>query len=77
MKCMSVKWSPSPLKTGSKAHLNFDAEGRPKDSGRPSCFHALRLFTRWAGVSPKRFLSYVTVGHAVQRLEESASVLDA
>ncbi len=42
-----------------------------------SAFHTQRLFTRWAGVSPKRFLSYLTVEHAKQRLEESASVFDA
>lgn len=42
-----------------------------------SAFHAQRLFTRWAGVSPKRFLSYLTIEHAKQRLEQSASVLDA
>ena len=28
-----------------------------------SPFHFQRLFTRWAGVSPKRFLSYITVEH--------------
>lgn len=42
-----------------------------------SPFHTQRLFTRWAGVSPKRFLSYLTVEHAKQRLEDSASVFDA
>lgn len=42
-----------------------------------SPFHAQRLFTRWAGVSPKRFLSFLTVEHAKQRLEDSASVFDA
>ncbi len=42
-----------------------------------SPFHFQRLFQRWAGVSPKKFLSYITVEHAKARLEESASVLDA
>jgi AraC family transcriptional regulator, regulatory protein of adaptative response / methylated-DNA-[protein]-cysteine methyltransferase len=42
-----------------------------------SPFHLQRLFTRWAGVSPKKFLSYLTVEHAKQRLEDSASVLEA
>lgn len=42
-----------------------------------SPFHAQRIFTRWAGVSPKRFLSFLTVEHAKQRLEDSASVFDA
>ena len=38
--------------------------------------HFQRLFTRWAGVSPKRFLQYLTVEHAKARLEASRSVLD-
>ena len=42
-----------------------------------SSFHTQRLFTRWAGISPKKFLSYLTVEHAKERLEESSSVLDA
>lgn len=36
-----------------------------------------RLFRRWAGVSPKRFLEFLTVEHAKTLLERSASVLDA
>ncbi|MBT4740708.1 MAG: methylated-DNA--[protein]-cysteine S-methyltransferase, partial [Rhodospirillaceae bacterium] len=42
-----------------------------------SAFHVQRLFTRWAGISPKKFLSYLTIEHAKQRLEQSESVLDA
>jgi AraC family transcriptional regulator, regulatory protein of adaptative response / methylated-DNA-[protein]-cysteine methyltransferase len=42
-----------------------------------SPFHFQRLFKRWAGVSPKRFLQYVTVEGAKRLLDESASVLDA
>ena len=41
-----------------------------------SPFHFQRLFKRWAGVSPKRFLQYLTLESAKQRLRESASVLD-
>lgn len=40
-------------------------------------YHFQRLFSRWAGVSPKRFLQFVTAGHARRLLAESASVLDA
>jgi len=40
-------------------------------------FHFQRLFTRWAGVSPKRFLQFMTVEYAKQLLDESHSVLDA
>lgn len=40
-------------------------------------FHFQRLFRRWAGISPKRFLQYLTAGHAVRMLRESRSNLDA
>jgi AraC family transcriptional regulator of adaptative response/methylated-DNA-[protein]-cysteine methyltransferase len=36
-----------------------------------------RLFTRWAGLSPKGFLQAVTLDHARGLLTDSASVLDA
>lgn len=39
--------------------------------------HLQRVFKRWAGVSPKRFLQFLTVEHAKRLLEESQSVLDA
>jgi AraC family transcriptional regulator, regulatory protein of adaptative response / methylated-DNA-[protein]-cysteine methyltransferase len=39
-------------------------------------FHFQRLFTRWAGVSPKRYLQYLTVEHAKARLAASRSTLD-
>lgn len=38
--------------------------------------HFQRLFTRWAGLSPKRFLQYLTVEHAKSRLAASKRVLD-
>jgi AraC family transcriptional regulator of adaptative response/methylated-DNA-[protein]-cysteine methyltransferase len=42
-----------------------------------SPFHAQRVFTRFAGVSPKRFLGLLTVGHAKTLLQDGQSVLDA
>ncbi len=39
-------------------------------------FHFQRLFRRWAGVSPKRFLQYLTAGYARELLRQSRSVLD-
>jgi AraC family transcriptional regulator of adaptative response/methylated-DNA-[protein]-cysteine methyltransferase len=36
-----------------------------------------RLFTRWAGLSPKGFLQALTLNHARALLADSASVLDA
>lgn len=42
-----------------------------------SPWHFQRKFKVWAGVSPKRFLEYLTVQHAKELLDKSASVLDA
>ncbi|TPE45848.1 bifunctional transcriptional activator/DNA repair enzyme AdaA [Pontibacter mangrovi] len=39
--------------------------------------HLQRVFTEWAGVSPKKFLQYLTLHHAKTVLAQSASVLDA
>ncbi|GLP95945.1 methylated-DNA--[protein]-cysteine S-methyltransferase [Paraferrimonas sedimenticola] len=36
-----------------------------------------RQFSRWAGVSPKRFLQYLTKEHALAALKHSDSVLEA
>lgn len=41
-----------------------------------SPFHFQRLFRRWAGISPKRFLQLVTVEHAKELLEGSTSVME-
>jgi len=41
-----------------------------------SPFHFQRLFCRWAGVSPKRFLQILTVERAKQLLTESKSLLE-
>jgi len=38
-------------------------------------FHFQRLFTRWAGVSPKRFLQFLTKEYAKELLEHSADLL--
>jgi len=45
------------------------------DSLGLSEFHLQRMFSEWAGVSPKRFLQYVTKQYAKQALRESADVL--
>ena len=42
-----------------------------------SPFHFQRLFSRWAGISPKRFLQFLTAEHARRCLTETRSVLDA
>ncbi len=40
-------------------------------------FHFQKVFTRWAGISPKRFIQFLTAEHAKQCLAESQPVLDA
>jgi AraC family transcriptional regulator of adaptative response/methylated-DNA-[protein]-cysteine methyltransferase len=40
-------------------------------------YHFQRLFTRWVGISPKRFLQFLTKEHAKRLLEESENVLEA
>jgi AraC family transcriptional regulator of adaptative response/methylated-DNA-[protein]-cysteine methyltransferase len=42
-----------------------------------SPFHFQRKFQEWAGVSPKKFLQYLSVGHAKQLLRQQASVAEA
>jgi AraC family transcriptional regulator, regulatory protein of adaptative response / methylated-DNA-[protein]-cysteine methyltransferase len=41
-----------------------------------SPFHFQRLFRRWVGISPKRFLQFLTIEHAKALLDESRSLLD-
>ena len=40
-------------------------------------YHFHRLFSRWVGTTPKRFLRFLTAEYAKERLADSASVLDA
>ena len=39
-------------------------------------FHLQRMFTRWAGISPKRFLQFLTKEHAKEMLARSENLLD-
>ena len=39
--------------------------------------HFQRIFSRWVGVSPKRYLQYLTLDHARHLLAERCTVLDA
>jgi AraC family transcriptional regulator, regulatory protein of adaptative response / methylated-DNA-[protein]-cysteine methyltransferase len=45
------------------------------ESAGLSEYHFQRLFQRWAGISPKRFLQYLTAEHARELLAQSRSVL--
>jgi len=42
-----------------------------------SAFHFQRLFKRWAGISPKRFLQVLTAEHVKRIMENSGSLLEA
>jgi AraC family transcriptional regulator of adaptative response/methylated-DNA-[protein]-cysteine methyltransferase len=39
-------------------------------------YHFQRLFSRWVGISPKRFLQFLTKEYAKQLLEKSINLLD-
>lgn len=38
--------------------------------------HTQRLFSRWAGISPKRFVQFLTVEHAKRCMQETADLLE-
>lgn len=50
---------------------------RIAQSARLSEFHFNRLFRRWAGITPRQYLAFVTARAARAELEGPASVLDA
>jgi AraC family transcriptional regulator of adaptative response/methylated-DNA-[protein]-cysteine methyltransferase len=41
-----------------------------------SQYHFQRVFSRWAGISPKKFLQFITINQAKRLLDESASILE-
>lgn len=42
-----------------------------------SPFHFQRIFSEWAGISPKRFLQFLTVDFLKEKLEESKNIVEA
>ncbi len=42
-----------------------------------SAFHFHRLFSRWAGITPKDFLQFCTASHAKHHLKNSRTVLES
>ena len=42
-----------------------------------SAFHFQRLFTEWAGISPKRFLQFLTVDFLKKKLQETRNMEEA
>jgi len=53
-----------------------DLAGLAEEAGL-NRFHFHRLFSRWAGVTPKDFLQCLTLAHVKRLLHEGNSVLDA
>lgn len=47
------------------------------DSIHLSEYHLQRLFTRWVGISPKRFLQFITKENAKRMLDRSSSIMEA
>ncbi|GAB3711444.1 methylated-DNA--[protein]-cysteine S-methyltransferase [Spirosoma flavus] len=63
-------------------HLTAHYQAQPSlrelaEKANLSEFHFQRLFTEWAGVSPKKFAQYLTLEHAKNRLRNGAPLADA
>ncbi len=41
-----------------------------------SQFHVQKLFSRWAGISPKRFVQFLTIEYAKRRMSETMDLLN-
>jgi AraC family transcriptional regulator, regulatory protein of adaptative response / methylated-DNA-[protein]-cysteine methyltransferase len=62
-------------------YLEQNAQRQPElgeiaDAVGLSEFHFQRLFTRWAGISPKRFLQFLTKENAKDLLDRTGNLLD-
>ena len=62
------------------AFIRANARQQPKlaeiaDSVNLSEYHLQRIFSEWAGISPKRFLQYLTKEYAKKALQQSCDVL--
>ncbi|HYK57078.1 MAG TPA: methylated-DNA--[protein]-cysteine S-methyltransferase [Flavisolibacter sp.] len=60
------------IKENFKAQPNLDEVA---EKVHLSPFHFQRLFTEWAGTSPKKFLQYISVEHAKKILKEGQATL--
>ena len=59
---------------------NFEMQPSLDDAAREaglSSYHFQRMFTRFVGISPKKFVQHLTLNRAKESLAASASVLDA
>jgi AraC family transcriptional regulator of adaptative response/methylated-DNA-[protein]-cysteine methyltransferase len=62
-------------------HLTANFREQPSlnelaDKANLSEFHFQRLFTEWAGVSPKKFSQYLTLEHAKNKLRSGSPLID-
>ncbi len=61
-------------------HRNFDKQPTLEDianSVHISEYHLQRVFSQWAGVSPKRFLQFITKQAAIDALQHTSNLLEA
>ncbi|RZJ87717.1 MAG: AraC family transcriptional regulator, partial [Chryseobacterium sp.] len=62
---LSLNFKSQPSLDEVAAHVNL------------SSFHFQRMFRQWAGVTPKQFLQYLSIGHAKSMLRgKQASLFD-
>ena len=61
---LSENWRDQPSLDAMAARVHMSPE------------HLQRLFTRWAGLSPKAFLQALTLDHARAMLKNRASILE-
>ncbi len=59
----NIKGQPSLDEVAEKVHL--------------SPFHFQRLFTEWAGVSPKKFLQFLTTDYLKERIKATSNLIEA
>lgn len=60
------------IKTNFKEQPNLDDVA---EKVHLSTFHFQRLFSEWAGTSPKKFLQYISIEHAKKLLKENQATL--
>jgi AraC family transcriptional regulator of adaptative response/methylated-DNA-[protein]-cysteine methyltransferase len=78
---MNSKNTDYQLIAAAIAYLEENHQGQPSleelaEHLAVSPYHLQRLFTRWAGISPKRFVQFLTVEHAKQLLADSHTLLE-
>ncbi len=76
-------WRPDYERVDDALRFLEQRRGRPVSLGEVAAavglspFHFQRVFTRWTGISPKRFAQYLTLDDARALLRTDASLLEA